>query len=79
MYLLASFHRKQVGPLEVLTQSNFIRVCRMRRTWPCFDHIPLILTQNHASFFFMDSFFSMEYSVTISKNFSTNSIGPSKF
>ena len=71
MSFLASCHRKQVGPPEVLTQSEFIGVCQMRSTWACFDHISLIQTRNRAPFFFMDSLFSKEYSVKISKFFPT--------
>ena len=50
-YLLALCHRKQVGPPEVLTQSEFIGVCRMRSNRACFDHISLIQTWNRAPFF----------------------------
>ena len=69
-----------MGPSEVLTQSEFIGVCRMRSTGACFDHISLIRTQNRASFFFlMDSLFSKENSVKISKFFLTGSTGPQSF
>ena len=51
MWLLALFHRKQVGPPEVLTKLKFIEVCRMRSTWACFDHTSLIQTRNRAPFF----------------------------
>ena len=65
-----------MGPPEVLTQLEFIVVCQMRSTLVCFDHISIIQTRNCALFFFMESLFSKEYSVKISKNFPTGSTGP---
>ena len=50
-----------MGPLEVLTQLEFIGVCRIWSTWACFDHISLIQTQNHAPFFLLDSLLIEEF------------------
>ena len=60
--LLASCHRKQVRSPEVLTQSEFIRVCRIWSTWDCFNHISLTRTQNHAPFLLLDSLLIEEFS-----------------
>ena len=46
-----------MGPPEVLTQSKFIRVGRMRSTWACFDHISLIRTRNRTPFLFLKKIF----------------------
>ena len=32
IFLLASCHRKKVGPLDVLAQLKFIRVCQIQST-----------------------------------------------
>ena len=53
---------------EVLTQSEFIGVCRIRSTWACFDHIPLIRTRHHAPFLLLDSLPNEEFSENF-KNF----------
>ena len=47
---------------KVLTQSEFIGVCRIRITWACFDHISLIRTRNHAPFLLLDSLLIEEFS-----------------
>ena len=52
-FFLGYWHRaigSKWGALEVLTQYEFIGVCRMGSTWACFDHIPFIRTRNHAPF-----------------------------
>ena len=54
------------GPLEVLAQSKFIRVCQIQSTRACFDHISLIRTQNCSLFVFLDSLFAKEDFVKIS-------------
>ena len=59
--IVASYHRKQMGSPEVLTQLEFIAVCQIRRTWACFDHISLIRTQNHVSFLLLDSLLIEEF------------------
>ena len=51
-----------MGPPEVLTQSEFIRVCRVQSTWACFDHISLFRSRNHASFLLLDSLLIEELS-----------------
>ena len=48
------------GPLEVLAQSKFIRVCQIQSTLACFDHISLIRTQNCSLFILLDSLFSKD-------------------
>ena len=54
------------GPLEVLAQSKFIRVCQIQSTRACFDHISLIRTQNCSLFVLLDSLFAKEVFVKIS-------------
>ena len=51
------------GPLEVLAQSKFIRVCQIQSTQNCFDRISLVQTQNRSLFILLDSLFSKEVSV----------------
>ena len=58
-----------MGPLEVLTQSEFIGVCRIRSTWACFYHISLIRTRNHALFLLLDSLLIEEFYDKIIKFF----------
>ena len=53
------------GPPEVLTKSEFIRVCQFRSTWVCFDHISLIRTRKHALFLLLDSLLIEEFSEKI--------------
>ena len=64
-----------MGPPEVLTKSDFIRVCRIRSTWACFDHISLIQTQNHAPFLLLDSLLIEEFSKKFENFLSTGSTG----
>ena len=54
-----------MGAPEVLTQSEFIGVCRIRSTWVCFDHISLIRTRNHVPFLLLDSLLIEEFSENI--------------
>ena len=58
-----------MGPLEVLTQSEFIGVCRIRSTWACFNHISLIRTRNHVLFLLLDSLLIEEFYDKIIKFF----------
>ena len=54
-YFFSYWHRaigSKWGPLEVLAQSKFIRVCQIQSTRDCFDHISLIRTQNCLLFIF---------------------------
>ena len=53
------------GPLEVLAQSKFIRVCQIRSTLACFDHISFVKTQNCSLFVLLDSLFAKVVSVKI--------------
>ena len=69
IFLLASCHRKKMGPPEVLAHSEFIGVCQIRSTRNCFDCISLVGTQNHVSFVLLDSLFSKEFSVKNSNFF----------
>ena len=62
-YFFSYWHRaigSKWGPLEVLAQSKFIRVCQIRSTLACFDHISLVRTHNCSLFFLLDSLFSKE-------------------
>ena len=61
-FLLASCYRKQVGPPEVLAQSEFIGVSQIRSTYACFDRISLVRTQNHAPLILLDYLFDKEVS-----------------
>ena len=51
-----------MGLPEVLTQSEFIGVCRIRSTWACLNDISLIQTRNHAPFILLDSLLIEELS-----------------
>ena len=62
-YFFSYWHRvigSKWGPLEVLAQSKFIRVCQIQSTRVCFDHISLIRTQNYSLFVLLDSLFAKE-------------------
>ena len=62
-YFFGYWHRaigSKWGPLEVLVQSKFIRVCQIRSTLACFNHISIFRTQNCSLFVFLDSLFSKE-------------------
>ena len=56
-------------PPKVLTKLKFIRVCRMRSTWACFNQISLIQTRNHAPFILLDSLLIEEFFDKILKFF----------
>ena len=54
-----------MGLPEVLTQSEFTGVCRIRSTWACFNDISLIQTRNHVPFLFLDFLLIEEFSKKI--------------
>ena len=58
-----------MGPPEVLTQLEFIRIYRIRSTWAHFDHISLIRTRNHAPFLLLNSLLIEEFSEKKFENF----------
>ena len=49
-----------MGPLEVLAQSKFIRVCQIWSTLSSFDRISLVRTQNRSLFVLLDSLFAKD-------------------
>ena len=68
-YFFSYWHRaigSKWGPLEVVAQSKFIRVCQIQSTRACFDHISLIRTQNCSLVVLLDSLFAKEVFVKIS-------------